>query len=471
MREVICVLLALAATATGAGATEQHVTFEPFGSVTLYQNAAQPAHVVLFVSGDGGWNQGVVDMARALASLDALVVGIDITHYLRAAAAEAGSCTYDAASFEALSQFIQKKLNFPTYRPPVLVGYSSGATLAYAVLVQAPPGTFAGAISLGFCPDLPLTKPPCRGSGLEHGPGPSGKGVIFHPAPQLEAPWIAFQGAIDQVCDPAQTAAFVAKVGSGRLVALPKVGHGFSVQANWMPQFKDAFRSLSADPATTHPATTGGVGDLPLVEVPGDGLGGDLMAVMLSGDGGWAGLDREVSTALANHGVPVVGWNCLQYFWTAHDPAAAAADLDRVLRHYLPAWHKRRVLLAGYSLGADVLPFLVNRLAEETKAQVAGVVLIGCSHTATFQFHLSDWLGGSGDKNAPQTAPEIRGLKVPRVLCLYGQDETDTVCRELEGTVTGIVLGGGHHLGGDYAAIAQRILDAFGATAVSGMPR
>ena len=32
--------------------------------------------------------------------------------------------------------------HFPKYITPILVGYSSGATLAYATLVQAPVGTF-----------------------------------------------------------------------------------------------------------------------------------------------------------------------------------------------------------------------------------------------------------------------------------------------------------------------------------------
>jgi len=57
---------------------------ERFGELALYRGTPHPSQVVLFVSGGGGWNQGVVDMARALASLDALVVGIDIRTYLAA---------------------------------------------------------------------------------------------------------------------------------------------------------------------------------------------------------------------------------------------------------------------------------------------------------------------------------------------------------------------------------------------------
>lgn len=51
-----------------AAADEQTLQFGSFGTVTVYRPSPQPAHVVLFVSGDGGWNLGVVDMARELAT-------------------------------------------------------------------------------------------------------------------------------------------------------------------------------------------------------------------------------------------------------------------------------------------------------------------------------------------------------------------------------------------------------------------
>ena len=54
------------------GATDEVLNYGRFGAVTLYRTAPHPSHVVLFVSGDGGWNKGVVDMARELSSLDAI---------------------------------------------------------------------------------------------------------------------------------------------------------------------------------------------------------------------------------------------------------------------------------------------------------------------------------------------------------------------------------------------------------------
>jgi type IV secretory pathway VirJ component len=186
---------------TGIRSEETTAQFGRFGKITLYPPSAHPANVVLFVSGDGGWNLGVIDMARDLAALDALVVGVDITYYLKQLERSSEPCVYPAADFELLSKYVQKKRDFPQYITPVLIGYSSGATLVYATLAQAPGNTFMGAISLGFCPDLALSKPLCRGSGLQWTQGPNGKGARFLPAKHLEVPWIAFQGTIDQVCN------------------------------------------------------------------------------------------------------------------------------------------------------------------------------------------------------------------------------------------------------------------------------
>jgi type IV secretory pathway VirJ component len=345
--------------------------------------------------------------------------------------------------------------------PPVLVGYSSGATLVYAVLVQAPPGTFRGAISLGFCPDLPLSKPLCRGHGLEWTPGPKGKGVSFAPAATLQSPWIALQGTTDQVCDPATTEKYVQQVGHSTLVMLPKVGHGFSVERNWMPQFTKAFTDLVATttPAQPHVPTEVAVQDLPLVELPAQGTTSDALAVILSGDGGWVSIDKEIGQHLVERGIAVVGLNSLQYFWSRRTPEGASADLARILRHYLAAWHKDKVLLIGYSLGADVLPAMTNRLPHELLAHVRSVALLGPAPAAEFEFHVTDWLGGGNRASAQPVQPEVEKLRGMRILCLYGTEESDSVCRSLDAkAVTLMPMSGGHHFSGNYRAVVDAIL-------------
>lgn len=243
---LVALLTTFALTAKPALATEEKLEVRPFGTLTLYHSTPRPRNVVVFISGDGGWNLGVVDMARELVRLDALVIGVDIRTYLKGAI-PAKDCFNPGRDYAEISRAVQKKLGYETIRPAVLVGYSSGATLVYAALVQAPPATYDGAMSLGFCPDMPLGPPICRGQGLEWDLMKKGNGLNFRPyGGGLKEPWYAFQGDVDKVCDPPATRAFVAKVPGGKLVWLPKVGHGYSVPRNWMPQFRAKFFELTA---------------------------------------------------------------------------------------------------------------------------------------------------------------------------------------------------------------------------------
>jgi len=462
----VCVVMLL----LPAGAAAETLRFGRFGTVTLYHATARPSRVALFVSGDGGWNLGVVDMARELAGLDTLVVGIDIGQYLKSLARSGETCSYPAADLEALSKFVQKKLGYAAYVPPVLVGYSSGATLVYAVLVQAPTGTFRGAISLGFCPDFEIAKPLCRGAGgLTWKVLPKGKGFWFLPAAHLGSPWVALQGTIDQVCDPASTETFVKQVRQAEMVILPKVGHGYSVPRNWMPQFKEVFGRVAAreeipphqEKANVAKTPSSPLAGLPIVEVPATAATGGTLAIILTGDGGWAGIDRDIAAALAARGLPVAGLDSLQYFWNPKSPDTAAADLERMLRHYLDLWKCERAVLVGYSFGADVLPFMVARLPEELRRRVALVALLAPGRKADFEFRILDWVAAGPGKEALPLLPEIGRLAGTPLLCIEAEEEADSLCPTLgpgQGNV--VTLKGGHHFGGDYRGIARLILAA-----------
>jgi type IV secretory pathway VirJ component len=439
---------------------QETVQFGNFGTVTLYRNVPHPKRVVLFVSGDGGWNLGVIGMAKSLAGMDALVAGIDIIRYLKVLERSPAACGYPASDFEELSKFIQKHCGFPEYVTPVLAGYSSGATLVYAILVQAPAATFRGALSLGFCPDLPLTKPLCRGNGLEWKPGPKDRGVVFLPSQTLETPWIALQGLVDRVCRADSTESFIRRTTNGSMVPLPLVGHGYAVEKNWMPQFREAFlRIVNSAPALPPPPDVGSVADLPLVEVPSKTRGAKLMAVHVTGDGGWGVTDRGISNALAENGVPVVALNALQYFWKRRTPENASADLARILSTFLPLWNKEKAVLIGYSLGADVLPFMITRLPPALRARIHSIVLLGPSDTVDFEFHLSDWLAQSKRPTSLPVLQEIEKLRGEKILCLYGEDDGEAVCHRLDpGLAQVIVLRGGHRIGGNFSQILAPIL-------------
>jgi len=238
-------------------------------------------------------------------------------------------------------------------------------------------------------------------------------------------------------------------------VRLPLVGHGFGVERNWMPQFREAYLRLTAR-LEAAPERPPDIGDLPVQEVHASGNSQDF-ALLLTGDGGWAGLDQELAARLAAQGVPTVGLNSLKYFWTERSADQTARDVARVLHHYFSAWNKQRVLLVGYSFGADVLPFVVNRLPPELRARIASVSLLGIDAHASFEVRISDWVGK--DEGGPPTRPELDMIGHVPVLCLYGEGEADSICPGL--SQPGIAreqVGKGHHFSGEYDRLADRIL-------------
>lgn len=221
----------------------------------------------------------------------------------------------------------------------------------------------------------------------------------------------------------------------------------------------DRAAAANLPPLPPPPANLAG---LPLVEVPATGPASteadkDTFAVLLSGDGGWAGLDKNVAAALAEHGVAVVGFDSLRYFWSKRTPDGLARDLDRIVRYYAAHWKRRHVVLVGYSQGANALPAAFNRLPPRSRRLVAQLVLIGLEHKVDWQFHLSNWIGPPAD--GQPILPDAAKLNAATTLCLYGEGDTDALCPDLPPeSVTAEQLPGGHHFNGAYDDLAAKIL-------------
>jgi len=346
-----------------------------------------------------------------------------------------------------------------------VAGFGGGGALAYGALAQAPAKTFRGGLGVAFCANLPGTLPLCPGHGLATRPGTQSDFQLL-PAPGLEQPWVAVQGAADRRCPAAAAADFARAAPGGSVVTAAGVDHAFAQAKLWQPGLGQAIDRLLAPPAPPHggagapggPAEVAGskaLPGLPLIEMASAGAPGGPLAIILSGDGGWASVDREVARVLAGRrGVPVIGLDTLDYFWNARTPEAAAADLQRLLRHYLAAFNRGQILLIGYSLGADVLPFLANRLPADLLERVRLIALLGPSHTTPFEIRVKE------DKASElPVKPEVEKLRGRPVLCVAAEGESDSLCSDLDAELAEKVeLKGSHAFNGDYEQLADRIL-------------
>jgi type IV secretory pathway VirJ component len=457
------VVVSVAMLVAGAGpAAVESVEAGRFGKVALAQPAGPAKDVVLLLSDAPAKSAPV---AKALAERGALVLTCDAPRYLRTFP-ETQKCVYPAGDLESLAQYAEKKLGFGEYLRPGVVGVGSANGLAYAALAQAPKGTFRGAVSVGFCGEAESPRAICSGSGLRRARAKSGRADAFTPTAGLDAPWVVLQGSEDKKCPVEAAKAFAAGTTSGRVVELAGVGHAAGKPEAWVGPLLEAVASMRPPPPPVveapkpaEGAKAEDVSDLPLVEAVPPAGPGDAFAVLLSGDGGWAGIDRELAAAVGAQGVPVVGMDSLQYFWKAKTPEQTARDVSRVIRHYAAAWKRGTVVMLGYSRGADVLPATVNRLDPDARARVKLLGQVAAEKLAEFEVHVTDFVA-SGDQGE-EVEPEVRKLGGTPLVCIFGDQEADEsrcpVIRSLPG-VSAVKLPGGHHFGGDYGAVAKAII-------------
>lgn len=207
-----------------------------------------------------------------------------------------------------------------------------------------------------------------------------------------------------------------------------------------------ALGGASASAAQTN---SPGIPGLPLVEVQAKGRAGGTMAVILSGDGGWAAADRTMAAALADSGISVVGLDVPSYLRVPRTPDRASADLLHLLTYYLTSWRATRVILIGYSHGADLAPFMVSRLPPELRSRIALLAMLGLEDRANFQFHIADLVGDFSHQGDLPVLPEVEKLRGLPMLCVKGSDEGHSLCPSLPSDLARIeIRRGGHRIPG-----------------------
>lgn len=422
---------------------EVALTTEWTGPVRVFQNGPSPAHTIIIISGSEGWKGEVVDLAKDLSTPENLVIGLDYNSYMDNLKDDRFTCP--CGDFARLSVYAQREKGVKQYVPPVLIGKGEGAELVYAALAQSP-DSFLGGISLGFCPEYSDIRRMCKINGMEYVKRHGGEDA-FLPSKNISVPWAALPG-VACAKDIKQFASTI----PGAQVLLPGKDILSRVEAltgQWEGSYKSEQRSNSLA--------------LPLVEYPPTSSN-DTLFVILSGDGGWNSLDRDIGKYLSEKGMAVVGFDMLRYLWPNPEPEQGGKDLDRILSTYMTQWKKKQAVLIGYSMGADALAFMTPLLRQENAGRLRGVVLIGPSVKSYFALDISE-------KKEDLTVgdlllPKVKKISSP-VLCIGGSVERESLCRRVENggdmpkNLQVDLIHSGHTFHDAYAEICQMISDHF----------
>jgi type IV secretory pathway VirJ component len=466
MKIFIPILIILISLNIAAGQTVKidTITISPFDKVYIYNSGTLLArNIIIMISGDGGWKYGVPEFSKEFSKMNSLVIGVDILKYYSYLRQLKVKCYRVSSDFLELATTIERKYNFPRYISPIVMGYSSGATLVYAILAQSRPGTFAGGISLGFCPDIELPEMFCQYNGLSEKEVVKGKKYLLQPDERIGIPWVVLQGKKDKICDFQAVSDFVQKTSGASLVALPEIAHDFSNWENFMSQWKASYIDMITKFNSTQLLNnrTSRIDDIPVIitrEKPGSD--GKTIALLFSGDGGWFGFEQSIANHLASYGISTIGVDTKKYFWSRKNPETTASEIVHLLKYYGEAWGKDQFMLIGYSQGAEIVPFVLNRFPEELKYKVISSVMLSPGTTTDFEVHISNMLGMGNKQNTYDVIAEISAIKMTSQICIFGENEKTKVPELLKDTnVETVVVPGDHHYKSNAALIVQKMKD------------
>jgi type IV secretory pathway VirJ component len=412
-----------------------------YGKVEVIE-PAHPRGFVIFLTDRNGTSAANDAAAQALAKAGAVVVEVSTPAYLRHLDDDKEKCHYIVADAEGLSHQLQRSLKFSRYLTPALVGRGEGGTLAEVALAQAPAVTIAGAVSLDPVAEIRTRARMCWEPSVK-----TRDGFRYGAVKSLPGYWIV------------ALTPDASKVARDFVSAMRRDGTPVEIHQVSGRAVGETLADLVAPHWPRAKRSAGDLAGLPLVELPVPHPS-KLMAVVLSGDGGWRDLDKTIGENLQHHGIPVVGLDSLRYFWSKKTPEATAEDLAAVIEAYRDKWHADYVALIGYSFGADVLPFAYDRLPPDVRSRVALVALLGFAKSADFEIRVGGWLGLPASPDALPVMPATEKIPPGLMLCFYGEDEDDTACPALaKRGVEVIRTPGGHHFNGDYAPLERDILN------------
>lgn len=202
--------------------------------------------------------------------------------------------------------------------------------------------------------------------------------------------------------------------------------------------------------------------DLPLVSVAPTSAARGPLVLILSGDGDWGAFPQALARRAAELGSPVLGLKSRSYLRTPRTPDQASSDLAGAVRRALVDGDRDDLVVVGYSRGAEMAPFVIDRWPAELRARVRGLALVGAGEWASFRFHLIDLVKSVHRPEDLPLRPELDRLRDLRVVCVYGVEEGPGLCADPLPGMRVRTHAGGHRVAGDDAEVSRMVLAELG---------
>lgn len=223
--------------------------------------------------------------------------------------------------------------------------------------------------------------------------------------------------------------------------------------------FSISSQAKNAEPIVKSQLETISMDELPLIVIPSPVESTGPVFFLISGDGGWTSFDNNFCELLAKKGIPVVALDAKKYFWKAKSPEETTSVLTQIIENYTKQWNRKTFILAGYSFGADIVPFIANRLPEPLKSHLSKLFLLSPDQFGDFEIHLTDMLSLGIAKKKYNIVSEVKKITAPQVISIFGQEEDAVNIQAFKVADSKIsLLPGDHHYNKNVEALVELIL-------------
>lgn len=181
----------------------------------------------------------------------------------------------------------------------------------------------------------------------------------------------------------------------------------------------------------------------------------------ITGDGGFNKFSDGFCKRLNQNGFDVVALDAKSYFWKRKTPEQTTGDISDFLLRKMEGRDDQQIVLIGYSFGADVLPFVLNRLPASIREKVQVSFIVESSGSTDFEIHVLDMFG-AGKKRGIEVLPEVNRLHGYKIVTISSSDgegldaKRITVPNSVE-----VTLPGGHHFddkSGELATVVEKYI-------------
>lgn len=181
----------------------------------------------------------------------------------------------------------------------------------------------------------------------------------------------------------------------------------------------------------------------------------------ISGDGGLNKFSTSLCEYIHSSGYSITALDAKSYFWNKKTPDLAASDIDNYINNHFKNQKNQRLILVGYSFGADVIPFIINKLSQKTKTTLQTLILLSPSSSTDFEIHVIDMLGWE-KKRKMDVVNEVNQLGSIKTITIFGSDENNFPVNQIRlKNFSNEILPGGHHFEGNTDEVGNTLMKYF----------